>query len=70
MKAVLEHYKIYSVNVWAPYNQKRDLDELDGGNIEVKRAGNCNGWDILGAVFPERAVLALVRFSRRHGRKL
>lgn len=70
----MEHYKNYSVKLWATYNQKRHLDELDGANIEVKFAGSCNGWTSLELYFPPcsrsihvklvpREVLAVVQIS-------
>lgn len=43
MKAVLEHCNNYSVNVWTPYSEKRDLDGLDGVNVAVGLAGDRNG---------------------------
>lgn len=64
----------------AAIHQKRDLDEVDGGNIEVRCAGNCNGWTSLKLYFPlcsgsirvrllAGEVLAAVQILGSRGRK-
>lgn len=53
MKAVLEHYKSYSANIWASFSQKkRDLGEQGGVNVEVKFVDYYNEWTFFELYFP------------------